>query len=102
MTPEQLSQLETWREFYEKEDKYNFVGVLEGELYDSEGKPTDELKRIDEAIIEGKVKMEEKKKKNRELAAKRRADREKADAEYKKLREESKKNDMKEVSEEEL
>jgi predicted heme/steroid binding protein len=52
LTPEQIGTVNEWREFYEKEEKYPFLGVLEGYLYDSEGKPTDILKKI-EVIAEG-------------------------------------------------
>ena len=83
LSPEELSQLETWREFYAKEDKYPFVGVLEGELYDAEGKPTDEMRRVAEKMEEGKRKMEERTRINREKAA----ERKKAREEQKRLKE---------------
>jgi len=71
LTPEQISQLETWRDFYAKEEKYPFIGVLEGELYDRNGKPTEEMQRVESAIAEGKKKMEERQRKQKELVERR-------------------------------
>lgn len=39
-----LSALEHWRDFYEKSDKYHFIGLLvDPRYYDEEGKPTPAL-----------------------------------------------------------
>lgn len=46
----QLVSLETWRKFYADNEKYPFVGLLEGRLYDKDGNPTDEMKTVKERI----------------------------------------------------
>jgi hypothetical protein len=46
----QLVALEGWRKFYETSDKYPFVGLLQGSLYDEHGNPTEELKTVREMI----------------------------------------------------
>lgn len=38
--------MEEWRKFYADHDKYFFVGRLQGEFYDSDGKPTEYMKDI--------------------------------------------------------
>lgn len=53
LTPHQLWNLNTWAEFYEKEERYPFIGVLEGDLYDKEGNPTAMMERVQELIVEG-------------------------------------------------
>ena len=58
LTDEQIYSLETWREFYEKEEKYPFVGVLEGEYFDSEGNPTEVTMKLREIIKVEKVNAE--------------------------------------------
>jgi predicted heme/steroid binding protein len=69
LTDNQLYQLDTWREFYEKEEKYPFVGVLEGAYYTAEGEPTEALLRVRKAAAEGKVIQEERKKRIAERIA---------------------------------
>jgi len=76
LEPTQLSSLETWREFYQDEAKYPFLGLLEGELYDRNGQPTEEMMRVQVAITEGKRKLEEQKKKQAEVFERRRKERE--------------------------
>lgn len=66
-----IYQLDDWRQFYEKEEKYPFVGVLEGELYDKDGNPTEQHQRVVEAIAEGKVEMDKIKKEREEKIAER-------------------------------
>ena len=50
LSPAQLVSLETWRNFYEKTEKYPLVGLLQGSLFDEHGNPTDELKTVREMI----------------------------------------------------
>ncbi|GKY92610.1 hypothetical protein MPSEU_000231100 [Mayamaea pseudoterrestris] len=59
--PVKLTQLDDWKKFYEDSDKYHFVGVLEGDLYDKDGKPTDEMTKVQERIAEGRAERERKK-----------------------------------------
>jgi predicted heme/steroid binding protein len=80
LKPHQLMNLETWTGFYEKEEKYPFVGLLEGDLYDKDGNPTEMMGKVQEMIQEAKVAAEEQKKKTAEVIARRRL----ADAEKKK------------------
>eukprot|EP00977_Amphora_coffeiformis_P002731 scaffold521_cov167-Amphora_coffeaeformis.AAC.22 len=44
----------SWVEFYEKEEKYPFLGVMQGEFYDAEGKPLPELAKVQEAMAAAK------------------------------------------------
>lgn len=71
MTPHQLMNLETWAEFYEKEDKYPFIGLLDGSLYDKDGNPTEMMLKVKEMINEAKVAAEEQKLKTAEVIARR-------------------------------
>lgn len=50
----QLLGVEQWREFYEKEEKYPLVGILECELFDKDGKPTEEMEKLQTRIQEQK------------------------------------------------
>jgi len=61
LTPQQLLAVSDWTQFYEKEEKYKFVGVLEGELYDKDGNPTEILKKIEETVAIERAALEEKK-----------------------------------------
>ena len=70
----QLFALEHWSQFYDDEEKYLFVGLLEGELYDKEGNPTESMKIVREKIVEAKIQAEERKKKTAEIIAKRKKD----------------------------
>jgi len=79
LTPHQLMNLETWMDFYEKEDKYPFIGLLEGDLYDKDGNPTEMMGKVQEMVKEGKAAQEEQKRKREEVLARRkREDAEKA------------------------
>ena len=40
LSPNQVKSVVEWRQFYEKEDKYPFVGYLVGRYFDSGGVPT--------------------------------------------------------------
>ncbi|CAJ1393493.1 unnamed protein product [Effrenium voratum] len=39
LLPEQISDVISWRSFYQKSDKYRFVGYLVGDYYDEEAQP---------------------------------------------------------------
>jgi predicted heme/steroid binding protein len=67
----QLNSLDNWRKSYEDNEKYPFVGLLEGRLYDKDGNPTEELIAARVQIAEGKVVADEKKKKRDEVIAQR-------------------------------
>jgi sRNA-binding protein len=51
--------------------KYPFIGLLEGELYDKDGNPTEALLQARERIKEAKVEAEIQKKRTREKIAER-------------------------------
>lgn len=70
----QLFALEHWSQFYDDEDKYPFIGLLVGELYDSDGSPTEELKKVRVMIAKARIEAEERKKRTAELIAKRKAE----------------------------
>jgi predicted heme/steroid binding protein len=79
----QLNSLDNWRKSYEDNEKYPFVGLLEGRLYDNDGNPTEELTVARVQIAEGKVVADERKKKRDEVIAQRKkekAEKEKAQA----------------------
>ena len=76
LKPEELGSLDHWRDFYEKEEKYPFIGLLEGELYDKDGNPTDLQKRLMITIKKEKAKMEERQKEREARIAARRKKRE--------------------------
>lgn len=67
----QLFALEHWSQFYDDEEKYPFIGLLEGELYDKDGNPTESMKKVREKIAEAKVQAEERKKKTAEIIERR-------------------------------
>ena len=99
MQPNELSNLEHWLQFYIDEDKYPFVGLLEGDLYDKDGKPTEEMKLIEEKIAIVKANVENRQKKTANIIERRkREDEERAKAKLKKqqLFEELKKQKIKE------
>merc|ERR1711862_72477 len=50
----QLADIDEWRDFYMKEEKYPFIGLLEGTYYDEKGNATEELKQIDIILDEYK------------------------------------------------
>ena len=49
----EIKSMVEWRKFYEDHETYKFVGVLDGDYYDSEGKATQYLKDIVAKIAEG-------------------------------------------------
>ena len=75
LTHDQIGQLDGWREFYEKEDKYPFVGLLEGELYDKDGNPTEMHAKVAEIVADYKVKAKEREKERERKIAERKAER---------------------------
>lgn len=76
LTDNQLYQLDTWKDFYAKEEKYPFVGLLHGAFYDESGHPTAELERVRKASAEGKIMQEERNKKIKERVAQAKKERE--------------------------
>lgn len=46
LSDEDIRGMKSWLEFYQKEERYPFVGRLVGKYYDSEGKQTEEMKKI--------------------------------------------------------
>jgi Cytochrome b5-like Heme/Steroid binding domain len=71
LTPHQLYNLQEWAGFYEKEEKYPFIGLLEGDLYDKDGNPTPMMDEVQEMIAEGRSAVAEQKKKTDEIIARR-------------------------------
>jgi hypothetical protein len=65
--------MEEWRRFYEAHEEYRFLGVLNGEYYDSEGKETPYLVKIKETIVIAKAEAMEREKKRQEDLMKRKA-----------------------------
>ena len=66
LTMQQLPGLETWREFYQDDPKYKFIGLLiDPRYYDSEGNPTPPLleyrERLKTALELQKQEREERK-----------------------------------------
>jgi predicted heme/steroid binding protein len=55
LEPIQLLQLSDWKDFYDKSKDYRHVGLLEGDLYNSEGKPTEVMNKVKQMIAEGLV-----------------------------------------------
>lgn len=47
-----MKTIEQWREFYETHETYSYVGLLQGEYYDAEGKQTAYLQSILEKLRE--------------------------------------------------
>jgi membrane-associated progesterone receptor component len=72
LEPHQLHALHHWSEFYRDEPKYNFVGLLIGELYDEDGNPTEAMRQVQEKIVIANVQAEERKKKTAEIIERRR------------------------------
>lgn len=56
----QILQMEDWRIFYEEEEKYPFVGYLQGDLFDESGTPTERWQRVQEIIEKGREERAEK------------------------------------------
>jgi len=80
LDPQELLGVDEWNSFYKEEEKYPFVGLLIGNLYDKDGNPTEELARVKEKIEVGKVEAEKKKQERKEALKRRRLEKEKAEA----------------------
>lgn len=91
LEPHQLSSVDHWRQFYLNEEKYPFIGLLEGELYDKDGNPTEMMKKIDEKLETARIEAEERKRQREELIAKRKLE----DQEKKRKAEEYKREKIK-------
>lgn len=50
LTDGEMWNLNTWREFYEKEEKYPFLGLLQGDYFDEDGGPTPIMTEIREMM----------------------------------------------------
>jgi hypothetical protein len=74
LTPHQVMSLETWAEFYEKEEKYPFIGLLEGSLYDENGDHTEMMGKVQEMIGVARKEAEARKKRTAEIIEKRKRD----------------------------
>lgn len=57
--PREIKAMELWRSFYEEHEEYFFVGVLEGEFYDAQGKQTPYLQAIFHKLKEETDKKED-------------------------------------------
>jgi hypothetical protein len=66
LTNMQLKQLNDWRGFYKKEEKYPFVGLLQGRYYDENGKPTKSLKKARKRMKLGAEELDKLMKQGRE------------------------------------
>lgn len=71
----EIFAMDDWRSFYETHETYRFLGVLEGDYYDREGKVRPYLKEIREKIEIGRKEVEEKKRKQEEEQKRRKAER---------------------------
>ena len=76
LTDEQIGGIESWRGFYETEERYPFVGLLKGYLYDENGNPSELLQRVQTIAAAEKVKAEIKEKERKARVAAKRAQRE--------------------------
>lgn len=79
LEPQQMYGIENWRSFYETEEKYKYIGVLEGVLYDRDGNPTDELLRLRGVLAEAKVEAERREAARKEKIRQRRLKKEAAE-----------------------
>ena len=86
----QLMNLKSWADFYAEEEKYPFIGLLIGELYDENGQPTEQVAKINVLIAEAEVEAAEKKRQRKERIAQKRKENE----EKKKLLEQQKKDEL--------
>jgi murein DD-endopeptidase MepM/ murein hydrolase activator NlpD len=71
LEPNELSNLKHWLQFYIDEDRYPFIGYLEGDLYDKDGNPTETLKVINDKIESVQIEVAARKKKTAEAVAQR-------------------------------
>jgi hypothetical protein len=83
LEPNELFNLEYWTQFYIDEERYPFIGLLEGDLYDKHGNPTEEMNHVKDKIESVKVRVAEREKKTAEIIARRKIE----DEERKRLEE---------------
>lgn len=78
-----ILSVEQWREFYQNEEKYHFVGVLDSYMYDSNGEPTEVLKEFKRKLVDAKIreKKEEEERKVKAAARKEKRRKEKEEKE---------------------
>ena len=91
LKPHELSNLEHWLQFYVDEDKYPFIGLLEGSLYDKDGNPTEEMKLVQDKIASVKANVENRQKKTANIIERRKKEDEERKKAKKKIFEEMKK-----------
>ena len=91
LKPHELSNLEHWLQFYVDEDKYPFIGLLEGSLYDKDGNPTEEMKLVQDKIASVKANVENRQKKTANIIERRKKEDEERKKAKKKIIEEMKK-----------
>ena len=91
LKPHELSNLEHWLQFYVDEDKYPFIGLLEGSLYDKDGNPTEEMKLVQDKIAFVKANVENRQKKTANIIERRKKEDEERKKAKKKIFEEMKK-----------
>lgn len=71
----EILSMDGWRLFYEEHEEYQFLGVLVGDYYDSEGKETPYLVKIRETVKVAQAEALEKKRIRDEALKKRRLER---------------------------
>ena len=71
-TGPEIMSMEQWRQFYEDHEVYRFLGVLDGEYYDKNGKETPYLLKIREKVTIAKVEVEIEERKRKEKLEERR------------------------------
>jgi hypothetical protein len=95
LKPHELSNLQHWLQFYIDEDKYPFIGLLEGDLYDKYGNPTEEMKLIEEKIAIVKATVENRQKKTANIIERRKREDEERKKAKKELFEQMRKQKIK-------
>lgn len=68
----EIMAMEQWRDFYEDHEEYRFLGVLDGEYYDSTGKETPYLLKIREKVMIAKIEVEVEERQRQERLSERR------------------------------
>ena len=89
----ELYSLNEWLKFYVDEDRYPFVGLLVGDLYDKDGNPTEEKKLLDDRIAGAHEEAAIRRKKTAEIIARRKVEDEARKKEKQRLIEELKMKD---------
>lgn len=67
----QIFALDHWSKFYDDEEKYPFVGLLIGDLYDKDGYITETMRKVQEKLNAAKAVATERRKRQAELIEKR-------------------------------